>query len=156
MARRNRADKREIHPDPVYNSLEVSKFINYLMLDGKRSKAEKSVYNLLERLAKETKQEALVVFNDVIDKVKPNLKVRSRRVGGATYQIPMEVRPKEAQALSMKWIISFARKRSGKTIADRLLAEFKDVLNGTGSSLKKRADTHKMAEANKAFAHFKW
>ena len=156
MSRRNRAEKREIHPDPVYHNLVVAKFINVMMVQGKKNTAETILYKSLDLLKEKMKKDPLEMFLEIVNKVKPKLEVRSRRVGGATYQVPMDVRSERQEALALRWLISFARKRGEKTMSQRLLGEFSDVLNDTGNSLKKRADTHKMAEANRAFAHFRW
>ena len=156
MSRRNRAEKRPVNPDPKYGSVQVSKFSNYLMLDGKRTVANTILYGALEILRDKTKKEELPLFVEIIDKVKPTLEVRSRRVGGATYQVPTEVNATRREALSMRWIITAARKRGEKTMDARLAGEFLDILSGNGAALKKKTDVHKMAEANKAFAHFRW
>ena len=156
MSRRKRADKRVINPDPKYANLLVSKFMNYLMVDGKRTVASGIMYKALDAVKAKTKKDELSQFLELVDKVKPSLEVRSRRVGGATYQVPTEVRPARREALAIRWIIEAARKRNEKTMAERLSGEFLDILAGNGASLKKKSDVHKMAEANKAFAHFRW
>ena len=156
MSRRKKADKRIINPDPKYANLLVSKFMNYLMVDGKRTVASGIMYDALDTVKAKTKKDELEQFLELVDKVKPSLEVRSRRVGGATYQVPTEVRPARREALAIRWIIEAARKRGEKTMAERLSGEFMDILAGNGASLKKRADVHKMAEANKAFSHFRW
>ncbi len=156
MSRRHAAEKREILPDPKFGDLVLSKFMNVLMLDGKKSAAERIVYGALELAEKRAGSEGLNVFRDALDNVKPELEVRSRRVGGATYQVPVEVRPVRAQALAIRWLISAARKRSENTMIDRLAGELMDASNDRGAAVKKREDTHKMAEANKAFAHYRW
>ena len=156
MSRRNRAVKRPIDPDPTYGSILVSKFANRLMQDGKRTIANSIIYAALSTIAQKTKKEELGLFVEIVDKVKPNLEVRSRRVGGATYQVPTEVSAVRREALSIRWIIDAARKRSEKTMAARLAGEFLDILAGNGNALKKKSDVHKMAEANKAFSHFRW
>ena len=156
MSRRKKADKRIINPDPKYGNLLISKFMNYLMVDGKRTVASGIMYKALDTVKSKTKKDELEQFIELVDKVKPALEVRSRRVGGATYQVPTEVRPARREALAIRWIIEAARKRSEKTMAERLSGEFMDILAGNGASLKKKSDVHKMAEANKAFSHFRW
>jgi small subunit ribosomal protein S7 len=156
MSRRHAAIKREVLPDPKYHNLVLTKFVNALMYDGKKAVAEAVVYAAIETLGKNTKRDGLEAFLEAINNVKPFIEVKSRRVGGATYQVPIEVRGERAQQLSIKWIIAAARKRSEKTMTDRLAAELSDALNNRGSSMKKRDETHKMAEANKAFAHYRW
>ena len=155
MSRRKKADKRIINPDPKYANLLVSKFMNYLMVDGKRTVASGIMYDALDTVKSKTKKDELEQFIEIVDKVKPALEVRSRRVGGATYQVPTEVRPARREALAIRWIIEAARKRSEKTMAERLSGEFMDILAGNGASLKKKSDVHKMAEANKAFSHLR-
>ncbi|OQX70665.1 MAG: 30S ribosomal protein S7 [Candidatus Cloacimonas sp. 4484_275] len=156
MSRRKKIVEREILPDPKYQSVVLSKFINTVMQRGKKSLAEKIVYGALDILEKRTKENPLDVFNQAVDNVKPLIKVVSRRIGGANYQVPTEVTPKNAQALAFRWIIGFARKRSEKTMMERLAAELLAAYKKEGASIKKREDTHKMAEANKAFAHFRF
>ena len=156
MSRRHAAVKREVLPDPKFHNLVITKFTNALMLDGKKAVAEAVVYGAIEALAKLTKREGVEAFLEAINNVKPFIEVKSRRVGGATYQVPVEVRGDRAQQLSLKWIIGAARKRGEKTMTDRLAGELNDVLNNRGSAMKKRDETHKMAEANKAFAHYRW
>jgi len=156
MSRRKKADKRVINPDPKYASILVSKFMNYLMVDGKRTVASGIMYDALDTVKAKTKKDELEQFVEIVDKVKPSLEVRSRRVGGATYQVPTEVRPARRESLAIRWIIEAARKRGEKTMAERLSGEFMDILAGNGASLKKKSDVHKMAEANKAFSHFRW
>ncbi len=157
MARRRRADKREILPDPKFGEVLITKFMNVLMYDGKKSAAEKIVYGALEKIqAKSKTGGALDVFKQALDKVRPHLEVRSRRVGGATYQVPVEVRPDRGVALAMRWIITAARARSETTMEDRLAAELLAASNDNGAAIKKREDTHRMAEANKAFSHYRW
>ena len=156
MSRRKKADKRIINPDPKYGNLLISKFMNYLMVDGKRTVASGIMYKALDTVKSKTKKDELEQFIELVDKVKPALEVRSRRVGGATYQVPTEVRPARREALAIRWIIEAARKRGEKTMAERLSGEFMDILAGNGASIKKKADVHKMAEANKAFSHFRW
>ena len=156
MSRRKKADKRIINPDPKYGNLLISKFMNYLMVDGKRTVASGIMYKALDTVKEKTKKDELEQFVELVDKVKPALEVRSRRVGGATYQVPTEVRPARREALAIRWIIEAARKRNEKTMAERLSGEFMDILAGNGAALKKKSDVHKMAEANKAFSHFRW
>lgn len=156
MSRRRAAEKRKILPDAKYGNQVVAKFINCLMKKGKKSIAEKALYAALEDVADKTKQEALEVFLQAIDNIKPSVEVRSRRVGGATYQVPVEVREDRRLALSIKWIIGASRKRSEKTIKDKLAGELLDAFNSRGAAAKKREDTHKMADANKAFSHYRW
>jgi len=157
MSRRKQATKREILPDSKYNNLVVAKAINVVMNDGKKEVAEEIVYGALARLKKIAKdQNELGAFLDAVDAVKPAVEVKGRRVGGATYQVPVEVRRERQQTLALRWIISFARKRSERSMEERLFAELRDALNGQGGAFKKKIDTHKMADANKAFAHFRW
>ncbi|MFQ5823449.1 MAG: 30S ribosomal protein S7 [bacterium] len=156
MSRRKRAERREVLPDPKYKSILVTKFINGLMRKGKKSVAEKIFYSALNKIEEQTKKNGLEIFEKAVENVKPVLEVRSRRVGGATYQVPIEVRLERKQALAIRWIIGFANSRAGKSMAEKLAAELIDAYNQVGHSIKKRADTHKMAEANKAFAHFRW
>jgi small subunit ribosomal protein S7 len=156
MSRRHAAEKREILPDAKYGDLVVMKFMNCLMLDGKKSAAEAIVYGAFDKIEKRSGNDPLKLFHDAIDNVKPALEVRSRRVGGATYQVPVEVRTDRRQALAIRWIIDNARKRSETTMVDRLSGELLDAANGRGSAVKKREDTHRMAEANKAFSHYRW
>lgn len=154
--RKRRAEKRYIKPDPKYNDLLVAKFINYLMLDGKKTTARKVVYESFEVLEQKTKKPALEVFKKAVNNVQPFVEVRSRRVGGATYQVPMEVRAERRISLAFRWIRNYSRDRKDKTMTQRLSAELLAAANGEGSSVKKKDDVHRMAEANKAFAHFKW
>ena len=156
MSRRHRAEKRLVLPDAKYGDKVVAKFINNLMEDGKKAVAEKIVYSAFEILASKSKQDALKVFADALENVKPLVEVKSRRVGGATYQVPMEVRPERRQALAIRWIIEAAQKRSESTMTERLANELLDALSNKGSAVKKREDTHRMAEANKAFSHYKF
>lgn len=156
MSRRRVAAKRVINPDPQYGSLVLSKFINLLMLDGKKSVAEKIVYDALETISQKGADEPLEVMNTALDNVKPRVEVKSRRVGGSTYQVPVEVRPERRAALAMRWLIDSARKRSERTMAARLAGEIQDAAESRGSAVKKREDTHRMAEANKAFSHYRW
>lgn len=155
--RRRKAPVREVIPDPIYDSKVITKFINSLMFDGKKSVATEIMYGALNFLDnKGGEKKGIEIFNDAIDNVKPLMEVKSRRVGGATYQVPIEVRPARQQALAIRWIISFARKRSERTMIERLAYELMDAANSKGSSFKKKEDTYKMAEANKAFAHYRW
>ena len=156
MSRRHSAEKREVLPDAKYGDVVLTKFMNSLMYDGKKSAAEQIVYGALDVIEKKTKGDALKVFRDALDNVKPAIEVRSRRVGGATYQVPVEVRPDRRQALAIRWIIDTARSRSEKTMQDRLSAELLDAANNRGTAIKKKEDVHRMAEANKAFAHYRW
>lgn len=156
MSRRKTPTKRTVLPDPKYNSVLVTKFINGLLRRGKRSLAEKIFYNAIDIVSNKTNSDGLQVFEKAIENVKPLLEVRSRRVGGATYQVPVEIRPERQQALAIRWIISFAKSRSEKTMSEKLAAELISASKNEGNSVKKREDTHKMAEANRAFAHFRW
>ena len=156
MARRRRPEKREILPDPKFKDLVLSKFMNNLMLDGKKSVAEKIVYGALDSVEAKAKKDPLQLFHDALNNVKPGIEVRSRRVGGATYQVPVEVRPERAQALAIRWMIAAARSRSETTMAARLSGEILDASNNRGNAVKKREDAHKMAEANRAFAQYRW
>ena len=156
MSRRHAAEKREIVPDAKYGDVVVAKFMNCVMLHGAKATAEKIVYGALDRVAEKTKQEPLKAFNEALDNVKPAVEVRSRRVGGATYQVPVEVRPDRKQALAIRWIINSARSRSEQTMEERLAGEFLDALANRGGAVRKREDTHRMAEANKAFSHYRW
>ena len=156
MSRRHRAEKREVLPDPKFADIVLSKFINSVMYDGKKAVAEGIVYGAFERIEKRGSQDPIIVFRDALEHVRPDLEVRSRRVGGATYQVPVEVRTERAQALGIRWLISAARGRSEKTMAERLAGELMDAANNRGSAVKKREDTHRMAEANKAFSHYRW
>ena len=156
MSRRHRAEKREINPDPKFGDLVVSKFMNNLMYEGKKSVAEAIVYGALDVIEGKTKSNPVGVFQQALDNVMPSIEVRSRRVGGATYQVPVEVRTVRRQALGIRWIISAARERNEKTMTERLSAELLDASNNRGNAVKKREDTHRMAEANCAFAHYRW
>lgn len=156
MSRRRAAVKRVILPDAKYNSTVVTKFMNGLMLQGKKSVAERIVYGAFEIVQSKTGKDPLEVFSSAMDNVKPSVEVRSRRVGGATYQVPMEVREARRQALAIRWIVNALRARSERTADERVAAELIDALNGRGSAVKKREDTHRMAEANRAFSHFRW
>ena len=156
MSRRHAAVKRDVNPDAKYGNIVVMKFMNSLMYDGKKSIAENVVYGAMEQLQEKTKKEALEAFLEAINNVKPTVEVRSRRVGGATYQVPVEVRPERQQALAIRWIISAARGRSEKTMEERLFGELQDAFNNRGTAIRKKEDTHRMADANKAFAHYRW
>ena len=156
MPRRGNVPKREILPDPMYNSVLVSKLVNSIMLDGKKGVAQKVVYGAFDIIKEKTGKEPIEVFHTAMENVMPSLEVKSRRVGGATYQVPMEVRPARRQTLGLRWLTLYSRNRSERTMKERLAGELMDAANNTGSSVKKREDVHKMAEANKAFAHFRW
>jgi small subunit ribosomal protein S7 len=157
MPRKKILDKRPVAPDPRFNSVLVSKFTNSLMLDGKKSLARRLFYDAMDVIqGKISEEEPLAVFETAMEKVRPRVEVKSRRVGGATYQVPVEVRPERRNALAIRWIISFAKSRSGQSMSDKLAAEILDAYNNRGAAVKKRDDTHKMAEANKAFAHYRW
>ncbi len=156
MPRKGPVPKREILPDPLYNSRLVTKFVNRLMYDGKKGAAEKIFYSALESLAEKTGEEAMRAFEKALENVKPHLEVKARRVGGATYQVPMEVRPDRQVSLSIRWLINYARSRGEKGMTAKLAAELLDAFNSRGGAVKKREDTHRMAEANKAFAHYRW
>ena len=156
MSRRHAAEKREIIPDPKFGNVVVTKFMNAVMHHGKKSVAETIVYGALETIEGKTKADPLTVFQQALDNVMPSIEVRSRRVGGATYQVPVEVRTSRRQALGIRWIISAARDRNEKTMTERLSAELLDASNNRGNAVKKREDTHKMAEANRAFSHYRW
>ena len=154
--RKRRAIKRDVLPDPIYNSKVVTKLVNQIMQDGKRGTAQKILYDAFKMVEAETGKPAMDVFNEALENIKPALEVKSRRVGGSNYQVPMEVDDERAQALALRWLINYAKLRNGKGMAINLANEIKDAANGVGGACKKREDTHRMAEANKAFAHFKW
>ena len=156
MSRRRRPEKREILPDPKFGDIVLSKFMNSVMLDGKKSVAEGIVYGALESIETRAKKDPLGVFHDALNNVKPGIEVRSRRVGGATYQVPVEVRTERGQALAIRWLIIAARARNEKTMVDKLSAELLDASNNRGTAVKKREDTHRMADANRAFSHYRW
>lgn len=156
MARRRVAKKREVIADPIYKDAIVTKFINILMLDGRKSVAERVFYETIDSIAQKTGENGIDVFRKAVENVKPQLEVKSRRVGGATYQVPIEVRPLRKQALSIKWIVAAARSKKERTMVERLAGELIDAAGGKGIAFKKKEDTHKMAEANRAFAHFRW
>ena len=156
MPRRGNVPKREVLPDPMYNSVLVTKLVNSVMLDGKKGVAQKVVYSAFDMIKDKTGNEPLDVFNQAMENIMPSLEVKARRVGGATYQVPMEVRPARRTTLGLRWLTAYARSRSERTMAERLAGEIMDAANNSGSAVKKREDTHKMAESNKAFAHFRW
>ncbi len=156
MPRRGNVPKREILPDPIYNSVLVTKLVNSIMLDGKKGVAQKVVYGAFDLVKEQTQKDPLEVFTAAMDNIMPSLEVKARRVGGATYQVPMDVRPVRRQTLGLRWLTTYSRARSERTMAERLANEIMDAANNTGASVKKREDTHKMAESNKAFAHFRW
>ena len=156
MPRRGNIAKRDVLPDPMYNSKLVTRLINNIMYDGKKGVAQKIVYDAFEIVAEKSGKDALEVFEQAMENVMPSLEVKARRVGGSTYQVPMEVRPERRQTLGLRWMTNYARLRSDKTMKERLAGEILDAVNGAGGAAKKRDDTHKMAEANKAFAHYRW
>ncbi len=156
MSRKRKAPVRKIYSDPKYGSKVISKFINSIMYDGKRSTAERILYTALDKIKETKKEDPLKVFNTAISNVRPNIEVRSRRVGGATYQVPVEVKSKRAQALAIRWLVDSARKRKDKHMSDKIFNELYDAYEKKGAAVKKREDVHKMAESNKAFAHFRW
>ena len=156
MPRRGFVPKRDVLPDPIYNSKMVSKLINSIMYDGKKGVAQKIVYGAFDIIKEKSGKDALEVYEQAMENIMPLLEVKARRVGGSNYQVPIEVRPDRRQALGLRWLTSYARNRSEKTMKERLAAEILDAVNGQGGAVKKKEDTHKMAEANKAFAHFKW
>ena len=156
MSRRHRAEKREINPDPKFRDFVLAKFMNSLMYEGKKSAAERIVYGALDRIEDRAKRDPMQVFHEALDNVKPAIEVRSRRVGGATYQVPVEVRSERRQALAIRWLITAARGRNENTMEERLSAELLDAANNRGTAVKKREDTHRMAEANRAFSHYRW
>jgi small subunit ribosomal protein S7 len=156
MSRRHAAEKREVLPDAKYGDRVVTKFMNNLMVDGKKSVAERIVYSALERVETRLKRPPIDAFHEALDNVKPSVEVRSRRVGGATYQVPVEVRTERREALAIRWLITASKNRNENTMEERLAAELLDAVNGRGTAVKKREDTHKMADANKAFSHYRW
>ena len=156
MPRRGNVPKREVLPDPIYNSVLVTKLINSVMLDGKKGVAQKVVYDAFHIVEEKTGKSGLEAFTDAMENVMPSLEVKARRVGGATYQVPMEVRPERRQTLGLRWLTAYSRKRTEKTMKEKLAGEIMDACNGVGSAVKKREETHKMAEANKAFSHYRW
>jgi small subunit ribosomal protein S7 len=156
MSRRHRAEKREILPDAKFGDRVLTKFMNNLMYDGKKSAAESIVYGAMDRVEQKLRRAPIEVFHEALDNIKPSVEVRSRRVGGATYQVPVEVRPERREALAIRWLIDSSRKRNENTMEERLAAELMDAANMRGTAVKKREDTHKMADANKAFSHYRW
>ncbi len=156
MPRRGNVPKREILPDPVYNSVLVTKLVNQIMLDGKKGVAQKVVYSAFDIIKEKTGKDPMEAYTEALNNIMPSLEVKARRVGGATYQVPIEVRPVRRQTLGLRWLVGYARKRGEKTMKERLAGEIMDACNNTGSAVKKREDTHKMAESNKAFAHFRY
>ncbi|WP_074381232.1 30S ribosomal protein S7 [Bartonella doshiae] len=156
MSRRHRAEKREINPDPKFNDLVITKFMNAIMFDGKKSVAERIVYGALDVVKSKVKSDPVALFHQALENVAPHIEVRSRRVGGATYQVPIDVRPDRRQALAIRWLIAAARGRSETTMIDRLSGELVDAAHNRGSAVKKREDVHRMAEANRAFSHYRW
>ncbi len=156
MSRRHRAERREVNPDPKFGDVVVSKFMNSIMKQGKKSVAETIVYGALDRMQARAKSDPIQLFHSALENVMPAVEVRSRRVGGATYQVPVEVRPERRQALAIRWLIAAARSRNENTMEERLSGELLDAANNRGSAVKKREDTHKMAEANRAFSHYRW
>ena len=156
MPRKGHVPKRDVLADPIYNSKVVTKLVNNIMLDGKKGTAQKIVYGAFEKVAEKTGKDAMEVFEEAMNNIMPLLEVKARRIGGATYQVPIEVRPERRQALALRWMTMFSRKRSEKTMIERLAGEIMDAANNSGSSVKRKEDMHKMAEANKAFAHFRW
>ncbi len=156
MSRRHRAEKREINPDPKFGDIVLTKFMNAIMLDGKKSVAERIVYGALDQVEDKAKADPVATFHQALENVSPHVEVRSRRVGGATYQVPVDVRPERRQALAIRWLINAARGRNETTMVARLSGELMDAANNRGSAVKKREDTHRMAEANRAFSHYRW
>ena len=156
MSRKKQAPKRIFYPDPKYGSLTLAKFINFVMYDGKKTTSEKIIYEALEKIKNKTKGEPIKIFNDAIGNIRPNLEVRSRRVGGATYQVPQEVKTKRSQTLALRWLLEASRKRKSRSMSEKLFNELMDAFQKKGAAIKKREDTHKMAESNKAFAHYRW
>ena len=156
MSRRHQAEKRDILPDAKYGDIIITRTINLIMKDGKKSAAERIFYNAMERVEKKLRRNPVEAFHDALNNLKPEVEVRSRRVGGATYQVPCPVRPERQQALAIRWLISFARKRGERTMEERMTGELLDILESRGGAMKKREETHKMAEANRAFAHYRW
>tara|TARA_B110000438_G_C15765180_1_gene629227 strand:+ start:1081 stop:1551 length:471 start_codon:yes stop_codon:yes gene_type:complete len=156
MSRKKQAPKRIFYPDAKHQSLLLAKFINFVMYDGKKSTAEQTIYNALDQVREKTKEDPMKVFNEAINNIRPNLEVRSRRVGGATYQVPVEVKTKRSQTLALRWLLEATRKRKNKKMSEKLFNELMDASQKKGSAMKKREDTHRMAESNKAFAHYRW
>ena len=156
MSRKNKAPNKTFYPDSKYGSVIVSKFINFIMYDGKRAVAEKIIYTALEQIRKKTKEDPIKIFNEAVSNIRPNLEVRSRRVGGATYQVPVEVKTKRSQTLALRWLRDATRKRKNKMMSDKVFNELMDAYQKKGAAIKKREDAHRMAESNKAFAHYRW
>ena len=156
MSRKSSTPKRIFYPDPKYGSLILSKFINFIMYDGKKAAAEKIIYTAFKQIKDKTKEDPIKIFNDAINNIRPNLEVRSRRVGGATYQVPVEVKIKRSHTLALRWLLEATRKRKNKTMSDKLFNELMDASQRKGAAMKKREDTHRIAESNKAFAHYRW
>ena len=156
MSRKKQAPKRIFYPDSKYGSSILAKFINFVMYDGKKATSEKIIYDALDKIKDKTKEDPLKVFDEAVNKIRPNLEVRSRRVGGATYQVPQEVKIKRSQTLALRWLLNASRKRKNKKMSDKLFNELMDASQNKGAAIKKREDTHKMAESNKAFAHYRW
>ena len=156
MSRKKQAPKRIFYPDSRYGSPILAKFINFVMYDGKKATSEKIIYDALDKIKDKTKEDPIKVFDEAINKIRPNLEVRSRRVGGATYQVPQEVKTRRSQTLALRWLLDASRKRKNKTMSDKLFNELMDASQNKGAAIKKREDTHKMAESNKAFAHYRW
>ena len=156
MSRKKQAPKRIFYPDTKYGSLILAKFINFVMYDGKKAIAEKIIYDALEKIRNKTKDDPIKIFNEAIANIRPNLEVRSRRVGGATYQVPQEVKAKRSQTLALRWLLEATRKRKNKSMSDKLFSELMDAAQKKGAAMKKRENTHRMAESNKAFAHYRW
>ena len=156
MPRKGFIAQREVLPDPIYNNIVVTKLINKVMFDGKKGVAQNIVYDAFNMVAEKTSREALEVFQEALNNIMPVLEVKARRVGGATYQVPMEVRPERKQSLGIRWLVEYARKRNERTMAEKLAAEMLDAINNVGGAIKKKEETHKMAEANRAFAHYRW
>ena len=156
MSRKKQAPKRISYPDSKYKSMTLAKFINFVMYDGKKATSERIIYEALDKIKSKTKEDPIKIFNEAINNIRPNLEVRSRRVGGATYQVPVEVKTKRSQTLALRWLLDATRKRKNKSMSDKLMNELMDASQNKGSAIKKREDTHKMAESNKAFAHFRW
>ena len=156
MSRKKKAPKRIFYPDPKYGSVVLAKFINFIMYDGKKTTSEKIIYDALEKIKNKTKEDPIKIFDEAIGNIRPNLEVRSRRVGGATYQVPQEVKTKRSQTLALRWLLESSRKRKNKTMSYKLFNELMDASQKKGSAIKKREDTHRMAESNKAFAHYRW
>ena len=156
MSRKKQAPQRIFYPDTKYSSLTLAKFINFVMYDGKKTTSEKIIYDALEKIKNKTKNDPIKIFDEAIANIRPNLEVRSRRVGGATYQVPQEVKSKRSQTLALRWLLEATRKRKNKSMSDKLFSELMDASQNRGAAIKKREDTHKMAESNKAFAHYRW